>query len=405
MNRVERHIVIQSKQLENACHLSKNLYNYVNYLLRQHFIETGLLLSEYKLTGQLAKEKQVDYIALPAQVSQQIIKLIFKNWKSFFKANKEYKKNPKKFKGRPRLPKYKDKDGLNIVIFTNQCSRIKNSEVHFAKELISPVKTNVQSHQQVRIIPKATCFVIEIVYEKEIKNYDLNKENFLSIDLGLTNLVATFNNVGEQPFIINGRIVKSINQYFNKKKAKLMSYIGDKGTSNRIRKLSLKRDNKIQNYLHHTSKFIITYCIERSIGKIIIGNNKDWKQYINLGKKTNQSFVSIPFSKLVQQLQYKAEEAGIEVILTEESYTSKIDHLANEIMEHKENYLGKRVKRGLFQSSTKKLINADVNGAIGIARKVISNSPISGITNRGLGFNPVKVCLNTHFNKNLHKLA
>lgn len=394
MNRVERHIILKSRQLQHICWLSKNLYNYANYQIRQHFVETSLMLSEYELTNKLGKEKQHDYIQLPAQTSQQIIKLLFKNWKSFFNANKEYRLKPNKFKSKPNLPKYKDKDGQNIVIFTNQNCRIKDGFIYFAKKILKPLKTKVNEDrlQQVRIVPQATCYVIEVVYRSENKNArELNKDGVLSIDLGLNNLVTTYNNVGLRPFIINGRIVKSINQYYNKKKAKLMSYVGDKGTSNRIKKLSLNRHCKIDNYLHHTSKFIINYCLINNIGTVIIGNNKDWKQKINMGNKNNQSFVYVPFSTLIKQIQYKAEEVNIEVIITEESYTSKIDHLSNEPMKHRENYLGKRKKRGLFQSATKKLINADINGAIGVMRKVIGDSQLNEIINRGLAFNPFKI--------------
>jgi putative transposase len=172
-----------------------------------------------------------------------------------------------------------------------------------------------------------------------------------------------------------------------------MSFVKDKGTSNRIDKLTLKRNNKVTDYLHKTSRFIINYCIENKIGNIVIGNNKDWKQEVNLGKRNNQNFVSIPYEKLIQQIQYKAELVGIKVIITEESYTSKVDHLANEELCKHETYLGKRIKRGLFQSSIKKLINADVNGAIGILRKEFSNFDFNQITNRGLAFNPVKINL------------
>ena len=152
---------------------------------------------------------------------------------------------------------------------------------------------------------------------------------------------------------------------------------------------------KINDYIHKSSRFIINYCLKYRIGTIVIGNNKDWKQRINLGKKNNQKFVQIPFNKLIQQVQYKAEDVRIKVIITEESYTSKIDHLAFEELHKQDNYKGKRIKRGLFQSSVGKLINADVNGAIGIARKVFGDDFLRSLINRGFAINPVKVnCFN-----------
>ncbi len=398
MIRVERHILI-NKELDNICFLSKNLYNYANYCIRQSFCKTNKIPSEYELTGKFCKRNQKDYKLLPAQTAQQVIKLLYKNWKSFFKAIKDYKKNPQKYLSKPKLPKYKDKNGKNIIVFTNQQCRIKNNYIYFVKNIISPLKTKVQGEQlrQVRIIPEATCYIIEVIYQKEvIKNENLNYNNFIAVDLGVNNLATCINNVGKRPFIINGRPLKSINQYSNKLKAKYMSYIGNKGVSNNIKRIILKRNNIIQNYLHHVSKYIIRYCLENEIGTIIIGHNIEWKQKINMGKKNNQNFALIPLNTLIQQIQYKAEENSIKVILTEESYTSKVDHLAGETIEHHDKYLGKRIKRGLFQSSIGKLINADINGALGIARKVISDSVIKQIINRGLVFNPIKI---SNFNK------
>ncbi len=170
-----------------------------------------------------------------------------------------------------------------------------------------------------------------------------------------------------------------------------MSYTGNKGISNRLNSLIFKRNNKINNYLHNSSKFIIDYCIKNNIGTIIIGHNKNWKQNSNIGKINNQKFVNIPFNTFIQQLQYKSENVGITCIITEESYTSKVDHSVKESMYHHEVYLGKRIKRGLFKISNSKVINADLNGAIGILRKVVDESYFSKIINRGFVINPVKV--------------
>jgi putative transposase len=367
-------------------------------VLRQSFIKTGRLPREYDLTGKFAKRNNVDYKGMPsAQSAQQTIKLLFKNWKSFFEANKEYSKNPSKFKARPKLPKYKDsKKGRNIVIFTAQNAKLKDGYIHFPKKAeIEPIKTKVSSLKQVRIIPQTTCFIVEIIYVIEKKQVDLVNDTWLSIDLGLNNFVTTFNNIGEKPFIINGKVIKSINQYWNKQKAKFMSFVGDRGSSNRINKLTHKRNMKINDYFHKTSRYIVDYCVEYKIEKIIIGDNKDWKQYISIGKRNNQHFVSIPHAKLIQQIQYKAEEVGIKVALTEESYTSKTDHFAMEPLKKHgcekipRPSLGKRVKRGLFRSSVSRLINADVNGAIGIARKVVCKSSIAELlANRGVATTP-----------------
>jgi len=394
MQLVERHIKSGDKAIEDICFKSARLYNFCNYYKRQVCFRQLEKFGEYELSGLLAEHKQEDFKSLPAQTSQQVIKLLFKNWKSYFNAIKRYKNNSAIFSGRPKLPKYKDKNGYNVVIFTNQQLKIKEGFIYFPKQTgLSPLKTNIKSGLcQVRITPQATCFIIEVVYKQEIiKNNEIKKENFLSLDLGLNNLVTSVNNVGQKPFIINGKVLKSVNQMYNKTKAKLQSYIGNKGTSNRISKLTFYRNNFIEDKIHKSSRFIINYCIENKIGTIIVGHNKGWKDKINIGSSNNQKFVTIPHSKLIDKIKYKAELVGIDVIINEESYTSKIDHLAIEEMKHQENYLGKRKRRGLFQSSIKKLINADVNGAIGIARKVIGDSVIKQIIDSGLAFNPIKI--------------
>lgn len=381
MQRVERHIIIGNEQLGRLCFLSKNLYNYVNYLIRQEFTKNGKMPSEYELTTLLAREKQVDYIALPAQTSQQVVALLFKNWKSFFKLCK----CKDKLKARPKLPKYKHKTkGRNIVVFTSQQCKLKDGYIHFPKKAnIQPLRTKVTNLRQVRIIPQCSCHIIEVVYEKEsIETSGLEPDSYLSIDVGLNNLATSYDSLHHKSFIINGRPLKSMNQYFNKRKAKLMSFIGGKGMSRRIGKLTLKRNCKVNDYMHKASRFIVNYCMENHIETIVIGNNKDWKQHCNMGKRNNQNFVGIPFEKLISQIQYKADELGIKVVITEESYTSKIDHYAGEEMCHHETYLGKRIQRGLFRSSTGKVLNADLNGAIGILRKVIGES-ISQVVNRG----------------------
>lgn len=389
MKRVERHIIIGNKNLDELCFLSKNLYNYVNYLIRQEFTQNHKMLSEYELTTKLAKEKQLDYIALPAQTSQQVIKTLFNNWKLFFKLCK----CKDKLKGVPKMPKYKHKEkGRNISVFTSQQCKLKDGYIHFPKKTnIEPLKTKVDNLCQVRIIPQCSCYIIEVVYEKEyIKASGLEPNSYLSIDLGLNNLVTSYDSLNHKSFIVNGKTLKSINQYFNKKKARLMSFVKNKGTSNKIKKLCLKRNCKVNDYIHKTSRFIINYCIDNRIETIIIGNNKDWKRSCNMGKRNNQNFVSIPFDKLISQIQYKAEEVGIKTILTEESYTSKIDHYAGEKMCYHDIYMGKRIKRGLFRSSTGKILNADLNGAIGILRKVIGES-FQQIVNRGEVITPSKI--------------
>lgn len=182
-----------------------------------------------------------------------------------------------------------------------------------------------------------------------------------------------------------------MNQFYNKQKAKLQSFVGDKGNSNRINNLTHKRNCKVNDHLHKSSRFIIDYCVQYQIKTIIVGKNKQWKTSINIGKKNNQNFVNIPHAKFINMLFYKAEEVGIKIILTEESYTSKCSALDFEkICKHSE-YLGKRIKRGLFKDSIGRCINADINGALNIIRKAINDFVVKQIIDRGFVFNPIKI--------------
>lgn len=392
MRLVERHIV-KDNRFEDICLKSGLLYNYVLFNIRQGIFE-GNYLKEYEFSTKLCKEDQVDFRNLPSVVSQQVVAQVFSSIRSWIRLKKGYEKNPSKFKSKPRLPKYKRGKKQNMVVFTTSACRLKSDGyIHFVKSIISPIKTNIGGNKlcQVRIIPQATCYVVEVIYEKKEQDLNLDKNNVLSIDLGLNNLCTCISNVGIKPFIVNGKIIKSFNQWYNKKKARLMSYIGDKGISKRLRQLNNYRNFWIDDKIHKVSRFIVNFCIDNNIGNLIVGLNKGWKQNINLGRKMNQGFVEIPFSKLIDKICYKCKMIGIDFQTHEESYTSKVDHLAFEPLKKHDIYLGKRKRRGLFQSSTGKLINADINGAIGIGRKVFGDSYVSRIIDSGFAFNPIRL--------------
>lgn len=392
MRLVERHIV-KDNRFEDICLKSGLLYNYVLYNIRQGIFD-GNYLKEYEFSTKLCKENQFDFRNLPAAVSQQVIAQVFSSIMSWIRSKKEYEKSPSKFKSKPKLPKHKRGKKQNMVVFTTSACRLKNDGcIHFIKNIIQPIKTKIGENKlcQVRIIPQATCYVVEVIYEKKEQDLNLDKNNVLSIDLGLNNLCTCISNVGTTPFIVNGKIIKSFNQWYNKRKARLMSYIGDKGTSRRLRQLNNHRNFWIDDKIHKVSRFIVNTCIENNIGNLVVGLNRGWKNGINLGKITNQKFVEIPFSKLIDKISYKCKLVGISFQTNEESYTSKVDHLAFEKLCKHDVYLGKRKKRGLFQSSIGKLINSDINGAIGIGRKVFGDSYVSRIIDSGFAFNPVRV--------------
>ena len=402
VSRAERHVITKYnknyKNIKELCHRCKNLYNYCNYILRQSLFKNGSLPKEYDLTGLLAKENQDDYRALPAQTAQQVIKLLYKNWKAYFKSLKSYQKDKSKFSGCPRIPKYKPRGekGHYIAFFTNQQIKLKNAEIVFPRPAnLKPIKTKTSSIEQVRIVPATSCFIVEVIYEKEVTPAETIDGSVASIDLGVNNFVTFLDNQGNQPFIINGKGAKAYNQYFHKEKARLQSELKQgKYSSKNIQLLGLRRANFMQNFLHQSSSIVVKALKERKISTLVIGLNEDWKQKSNIGKANNQNFVSLPHRKLIDQLVYKCEEVGIEVILTEEAYTSKIDHFVKEPMCRQVKYLGKRIHRGLFRSSTGILINADLNGALGIMRKVFPEKALAVaelIRNSGVAFTPIIV--------------
>lgn len=401
MNRVEKHIIKSNNKyyslLDEFCYKSKNLYNYANYIIRQEFVNNGKWIRYNDLDKILKQEgNNFDYRNMPlANTSQQCLRLLDKNWKSFFQSIKDYNKNPNKYLGRPKLPKYKSKNGRNILILPNQNCKISKGIIKFPKTFKGfYLKSKVNNLQQVRFIPKDKYIIAEVVYRVDNVEELIDNSRYIGIDLGLDNFATITNNCGLIPLVINGKGLKSINQYYNKKISHYKSIakrVNKIDYSNRMRKLTLKRNNKIEDYIHKASRFVVDYCRNNEINTIIIGNNKNWKQNSKMSKRVNQNFISIPYYSFIQKVQYKAEDFGIQVIITEESYTSGTSFLDNELP-IKENYNKSRRKyRGLFVSNEGIKINADVNGSYQIIKKVFPKAFAEGI--EGVGLHPFKVDL------------
>ena len=388
--------------LSHLCHLSKNLFNEANYIIRQEFINNQNWTRFNTLNEQLNKGVSDNYTLLPSKTANRILYTLDKSWKAFFTAINDWKVHPEKYKGKPEPPNYKRKNGEHILIFINQQVKIKNGYLLFPKMAgIDPVKTRLGDDtnlKEVRIIPKGIGYVCEMVYEKEVESLNLNPNNIAGIDLGVRNIVTMANNIGEKPIVIKGGFVKSMNQYYNKRDAELKSTYDHQGikTGSKMQRLHDKRNKKMKDAMHKLSRFIIGYCIEHDIGTLVIGHNGNWKQQVNLGRRNNQNFVSIPYYILIHDLDYKGEEVGIKVIEQEEAHTSKCSFLDGESVEHHSQYAGKRVKRGVFRSAKGILINADVNGALNIIKKAIpkafSKENVDEI--EGVGLHP-KRCLIT----------
>lgn len=393
------------KLLRTLTHLSKDLYNLTLYTVKQHYELNGAFLP-YAKAYHLVKDSE-PYKLLPSQVAQQTMKIVERNFRSFFHVLKERKKGNYNRPVKP--PKYLPKNGHFILIFPYQSFRVKEDRIiltlgkNFAekygvKHLEIPLPKNVKGHRikEIRILPRynALWFEVEYVYEVLPEERDLDRSKYLAIDLGLDNFATCVSTTGTA-FIIEGRGLKSFNRWWNKEKAKLQSQYDKQGIKfgRKMAWLLKKRKNVVNDFMNKAVSYIVNYCLENGIGNVVIGELKGVKQNTDLGRRNNQNFHYIPYGLFKQKLKAKCERYGINYIEVDEAYTSKVDALALEPIEKREKYLGKRVKRGLFQSSAGVLINADVNGALNILRKVAGDSPIGEIAGSGRVNRPVRVRL------------
>lgn len=321
-------------------------------------------------------------------MSQQTLKLVDQDFKSFFGSLKSKRNgtNDRKIK----IPSYKEKDGSHVTIYTNQALSSKRIGHIKLSGTDIYIKTDKKNIQQVRIIPKLNAFVVEIIYLHPDVALKENDNKYASVDLGLNNLAAIGSNCAG-PILINGKPLKAMNQFYNKKLAQMKSILEIRNKSKYSRKtraLTTKRNNKIKDYLHKATTKLVNHLDSNQIGHLFIGENKEWKQEINIGKKNNQNFVQVPFDKFKQMIEYKAAMRGIKVIYQEESYTSKASFLDNDMIpiygnvHEKPQFSGRRIKRGLYQSKCGKLINADINGALNILKKAIGD----------FNYDPIEVC-------------
>ena len=394
MTLVEQHTVKAGSEayrlLDQEAYKSKNLYNATLYAVRQQFFENRSFLNYNSLQAKFQSENQPDYYALPAKVAQQTMKMVDQNFRAFFKAIKAYKKDKSKFKGVPKLPKYLDKEkGRYLLTYTNQAiskkmlaneRRIKLSGI----DVSVPTDVTYEQLKQVRVVRKLRSYVIEIVYD-DGKEAPLKEDNgrYAAIDLGVSNLATVTSNIdGFEPFIVDGRELKSINRYYNKELAEKKSILETRNGvrySNKTRALTEKRNNKVKDYIHKASRVIVNQLASNDVCKLVVGYNQEWKQDANIGSRNNQNFVQIPFLSFLNMLKYKCQKEGIEVVTVNESHTSKCSFLDGEEICHHDKYVGRRVKRGLFSTESGFSFNADVNGSYNILRKCIPEAFADGV--------------------------
>ena len=390
-----------TEQLDALCRTSNDLYNQALYIFRQRLYLDGIWTwygeMDKIMKNTLNLEGECNYKKLKAQCSQQILRLLENNIKNYCRSIKGFVQQKQNNKRKPNLPNYRRRGDLFCLFYTNQSSTIKDGRIRLRKDLYIDIpqwdkyKDNIISFSQIRIIPNKINIKVEIVYDKKIIQSDVDKGKCASIDLGVDNIVALA--INEGCILFNGRYLKSYNKYFNKKLSILQS-IKDmqkiKHSTKKIHRLYYKRDRFFEDVFHKISSQIVDILIEKKIGTLAVGYNVGWKNKLNMGKSNNQTFVQIPFARLINYFEYKCAMVGINFIKHEESYTSKCDALAFEKIGRHEEYLGKRIKRGLFRSSVGKLINADHNGALNIMRKVVGDSYVREIVDRGHSLRPVR---------------
>lgn len=334
--RCEQHIIKTcsdfGKFIDDYCYKSKNLYNYANYIVRQEFINNGEWL-RYNTVRHMTKDSE-PYKNIGSNTGQETLRILDKNWKSFFASIKDWKEHPQKYLGRPKLPKYLNKDGRFVLGLDSNKVKLKDGYVYFAwkpfKRFNNMFKTNIKTRIiQCRFVPRGGCYVMELIYEIDVPKCVSESDRIASIDLGVDNFVTMVNNIGIQPIVVKGGVIKSVNQYYNKKKAEMQSELmrtNRKHWSKALQKLTDKRYEKIKYHMHCVSKYVVDWCVMHGIDTLVVGYNEKWKQKT----KYMQNFAYIPYKMFVDMLEYKCENNGIRFIKCEESYTSGTSFLDGE---------------------------------------------------------------------------
>lgn len=396
--------------LREMCRYSNNLYNVALYNIRQYYFQEKKFL-RYEENYHVCKTNE-NYGLLQAGVSQQTLKVVDRSFKSFFNLIKKAKSGEYRFQD-IKMPHYREKGGLfNLVLSTNAIN-IKDgfltvpvsrefSKLHGGKQIRIPFPGRLvdKKIKEVRICPVygGRYFKIQYCYVQEVEPQKVSPNKTLAIDIGLENLATCVSTTGTS-FIMDGRKIKSINQWWNKRKAFYQSVADKQGVkkTERLSNLARKRNNRVQDYIRKTARYIVNFCIKNEIGTIVCGYNLDFKRGMNLGKKNNQQFTQISFGSLREALKNLCERYGIRYVEQEESYTSKASFLDlddipvyNAENPYKGTFSGKRVHRGLYRFSDGRIVNADVNGAANILRKSKQNFDFEGLC-RGLLASPLRI--------------
>ena len=378
----ERHLIFKGHDYFDECDritfLAKNLYNATLYYQRNSLFNQSFE-NYYAVNKHFVHNNQIDYRALPTKVSKMVQMLVDKTFKSYFALVK--KKCDNSHDKRVSLPNYLNKTkGRCTAPYPKDALSLKHDGLIKLSKTNIVIKTKVPKDkiQAVRIVPKGNHFVLEVLYKELVDKPVSDKiERLAFVDPGLNNLMTVTSNCFN-PLLYSGRDLKSINQLANKTIANLKSKLSERGvfSSPLLNSVYSKRNRRILDKLHKITSNLMSHLVSHNVDTLIFGHNKGQKQDIQLGKKTNQNFVQLPFNQLISMLQYKCQLKGIRFVVTEESHTSKCSFLDLEEIKHHESYLGKRVKRGLFRTSSNCYINSDVNGSLNIGRKWLTKQSL-----------------------------
>ena len=355
-------LAFQTKILFNKLVFIINEYKHINNTYKTN---KGNIYSRASIYHYI-KEYPEFRCGMNTKVLKQTLAQVERCFSGYRKAVIEYNKNPSKFLGYPKPPAYKPKDGKNLVIFPKEAISFKKDGSIRLSMLNININTKIEKEniKEVRLVPGVDHYSIEVVYDRHAKTSSSSlQQKWAGADLGVNNLIAlSSNDPSVKPVLINGRRIKSINQYYNKH----INSLSEKRKSG----LAYRRAKRINSLFHEITSFVVKWLISNDITTLVIGKNDGWKQRVDIGAANTQTFKYIPHIHLINQLIYKCELAGISVLLTEESYTSKCSFIDKETLVHNTSYVGRRCHRGLFKSGDGITINADVNGSLNIIRKV-----------------------------------
>jgi IS605 OrfB family transposase len=377
--------------LEFICSQANKLINCGTYYGRQIYFKTGKIISKYDLNYEY--KKNLHYQFLCAQAAQQVLLSVAEAFNSFRKLIACHRKG--EIVDKPKPPKYRTKGGLALITYPKQAISLTNDQIRFplgkkvsscfgidSFTVLMPSNLKFEDIREVRILPRNSCFYAEFVYRQQIFKPVVDKQRVLGIDPGVNNWLTCVSNIGKS-FIIDGRKVKSQNQWYNKQIGKLKTGKPQGFWGDELAAITERRNRQMRDSINKAARYVINWCVYNQVGRIVFGWNQKNKTEINLGKKNNQEIVQIPTARLKQRIEQLCQQYGLTFVETEESYTSKSSYLDGDILpkfgEKPEGWKpsGRRIFRGIYRSAKGLLINCDCLGAVNIIRKVSTQLGIS----------------------------